>query len=673
MKRISRLFCPIGLSLLSGFMCFSQQTPAAGARTSTMRTDPSCNDSHGGLVDCEQDSATFAAPEKPNGGGHRTLIFHELNTYGPSVSFGNFGGWTVTHVIEAPSIVFGTSGIDQYESANIVKNGVGDLAGLYFYVYGGGRAAASDEGVTGLTVESGEIGGYFHGTITGGAAAGATSLTLAGAKAEHNWNATCNGCMLLDISKGRIAGRLNGKSQAFGSTFLFELPTTAVMIGGAPGTLPLTHAWCTTLNAVPFSDTAGTGTSRTVNCKLGAIGQSMGAFTAGGVVTVAGPHYPEQALITAVGQPSGGSQTLTLSIQNPHEAGSIIFQGGIAGQSLSFDDNLATTGFRSSYYVFGSVDGVNLIYGSQIGGGIAGHTLPRLGFEAEGLQSGFHLYPSAEVVANTASPSAPQLEANTVDWAAGDVVENPRFQSYGGIGVRDSCSAFTPSDEGNSTGCMMLELQGPGVSGTYHPFRIVNYNYPNLYKGGGGTVDAVPAMYYEGNFSETIVSQRGPMASTYGYNAVIDITHTATGDKTPFNLFALPGSTPGQAKVTYDPATLLIGFPQGLVASSMGTLSNCSSAVSPANCGSAAAGSIAISSGSMNTTIVTSAVTARSQILITPDMSLDAKLGITCNKNAAVAFAPFGIAKRMPGSGFVLAVATSVAGAPACFSYTIIN
>ena len=213
----------------------------------------------------------FSAPLQPNGTGHRSQTVRELNTYGPSVNFGNSGGWTITHVIEAPHIIFGTSGIDQYEGANILKNGTGDLAGLYLYVYGGGRAAQSDEGVTGLTVESGEIAGYFHGMIAGGAGAGATALTLkTDSTAQHNHPYTCVGCMLLDVSKGKIAGKLNGPSQPFGSTYLYELPTTGVTEAGAPTRLPLTQAWCTTTNAIPPTTQAGVGTSRTVNCTLGA-------------------------------------------------------------------------------------------------------------------------------------------------------------------------------------------------------------------------------------------------------------------------------------------------------------------------------------------------------------------------------------------------------------------
>ena len=525
---------------------------------------------------CEIHEGAFAAPFNPNGTGNRTLISHEIQTYGPSVNFGNAGGWTVTHVLEGPRVIFGTSGIDQYEGANIIKNGTGDLAGLYFYVHGGGRAAQSDEGVTGMTVESGEIPGYFHGTVSGGGASGSTSLTLAKfPNAPHNWDYTCNGCMLLDISKGAIAGSLDGKSTPFQGTFLNQLPTAAVTVAGAAAELPRTEAWCTTLSAIPPTDTAGRGTSRSVSCTLGAIGGRTPAFRPGGVVTVAGRFYPEQATLVSVGSPSGGVQSLTLLARNPNPTGSMIFQGGIAGQSLSFDANLAFSGVRSSYYVFGSLDGVNLIYGSQVAGDLKAHALPRPGADAESVTSGFHLYPSAEVVANTAQPSAPLLEPNTVDWQTGDTVENPRFMSAGGHGIRDLCTQYTPMDDTSYSNCLSVTFEGPGIGAGYHPFSITNANPFKFYRQGGGPLDPPDAVTFGGTYGDLIRSYFGPSQSANGYNTVINITHTAALDNTPFNLFALPSKgIAGTTKVTYDPATHLIGFPQGLLAATFGTHSN---------------------------------------------------------------------------------------------------
>jgi hypothetical protein len=604
---------------------------------------------------CEQHIGVFNTPQVPSGFYHRFLNVNDLTTYGPSINFGNAGGWTVTAVSAAPHVVFGTSGIDQYMSANVIKNGTGDLAGLYLYVYGGGRAAQSDEGVTGATIESGEIPGYFHGTIASGAAPGATSLTLTdNTSAPHDWHYTCDGCMLLDISKGTIAGTNS--------------------VNGAPASLPVTKAWCTILKAIPPTDTAGIGTPRTVGCTLGSIGGATPAFRAGQIATIAGKWYPEQVLISQADPPSGGVQTLTFAARNPNPVGSILFQGGIAGQSLSFDDNLALTGFRTSYYVFGSLDGANLIYGSQIAGNLTpAHLLPRFGADAETTTSGYHLYPSAEIVANTAQPSSPTLEPNAVNWEAGDTVEDPRFQSFGGIGLRDVCSAYTPSDEGNATGCLGVQVVGPGVSGTYHPFTINNENKLSLYTQGGGKLSPVPAILTVGPFGDLMVFGQGPSSGPRDANAVINITHTANNDNTPFNLFALPtGGYAGAATVSYDPGTRLIGFPQGIVTATLGTPQNCAVTASPGNCNQASAGSFALPAGASSITIDTSRVTPVSEILITPDASLSNKLNTSCNTNPASAFAPYGITARVPGRSFTLSIATP-ANAPNCYSFTIVN
>jgi hypothetical protein len=648
-------------------------TGQANGMTSVLQTEPACvAGPEGG--DCEVHGAIFAAPVQANGQGHRALNYQQLKTFGPSINFGNAGGWTVTHVFEAPHLQFGTSGIDQYISAAMDKNGTGDLAGIYLYVHGGGRAAQSDEGVTGITVESGEIGGYFHGTVAGVAGVGATALTLAyNATAPNNWGYTCDGCMLLDISKGRIAGRLNGRSQPFGSSYLYQLPTTGVTGGSPAGQLPLTRAWCTSSTAIPASTRAGVGTSRTIRCTLGAVGGSTPALTAGSLATIAGPSYPEQVPITAVTPPEGGVQTLTLLARNPNPAGAVLFQGGIAGQSLSFDDNLAASGYRSSYYVFGSIDGVNLIYGSQIGGTVATHQLPRAGSEAEQINSGFHLYPSAEIVANTAAASAPMLEPNAVEWAVGDAVENPRFQSYGGVGLRNICQEFTPTDQENTSSCMVVDVAGPGVSGTYHPFRILNGNGLKQYTQGGGRLEPVPAESIEGTFGNLIDSYRGPSRNHGNLGAVIAIGHTAADDNTPFNLFSLPNaSAPGVTTVGYDPASMLIGFSRGIATTTLNT-GNCASTDANPNCVGFAAGSIVIRAGASSVNVQTTALTANSQVLITPDTTLDARLKLTCNKNPATAFAPYGITGRYPGKGFTLSVATPLSGSPNCYSFMIVN
>jgi hypothetical protein len=99
------------------------------------------------------------------------------------------------------------------------------------------------------------------------------------------------------------------------------------------------------------------------------------------------------------------------------------------------------------------------------------------------------------------------------------------------------------------------------------------------------------------------------------------------------------------------------------------TSTNCSSAASPAVCVAAAAGSIVVAASATSVVVNTTAVTANSQIIVTYDSSLGAKLGVTCN---ATEPALYGVTARTAGTSFTLSSSAPSAN-PACFSYAVIN
>ena len=107
-----------------------------------------------------------------------------------------------------------------------------------------------------------------------------------------------------------------------------------------------------------------------------------------------------------------------------------------------------------------------------------------------------------------------------------------------------------------------------------------------------------------------------------------------------------------------------------VVVSSYGTLSNCTSAASPAKCGSAPAGSFVLSTGSTTVKVNTTAVTAASQIVITEDASLGARLGVACNKAIGRTYM---ITERAPGLGFSVASSVAPTDHPACLSFELLN
>jgi len=107
-------------------------------------------------------------------------------------------------------------------------------------------------------------------------------------------------------------------------------------------------------------------------------------------------------------------------------------------------------------------------------------------------------------------------------------------------------------------------------------------------------------------------------------------------------------------------------------ASLYSTISNCSNGASPAVCGSAASGSVALPTGTNPTLVVnTTAVTATSQIHLTVDESITIG-GTTCNTTLSTLVNPV-VTARTAGTSFTFTMGAVIATNPACVSYTIIN
>lgn len=116
----------------------------------------------------------------------------------------------------------------------------------------------------------------------------------------------------------------------------------------------------------------------------------------------------------------------------------------------------------------------------------------------------------------------------------------------------------------------------------------------------------------------------------------------------------------------------LFQFDAPMKYTTVGTVTNCSSAASPAVCAAAPSGSVAIATSGTTLTVDTTAVTANSQILITPDQSLGTKLGITCDTSAATA-GPFVISARSAGTSFAILNTNPDSAGQVCLSYSIVN
>lgn len=104
-----------------------------------------------------------------------------------------------------------------------------------------------------------------------------------------------------------------------------------------------------------------------------------------------------------------------------------------------------------------------------------------------------------------------------------------------------------------------------------------------------------------------------------------------------------------------------------------GTVGNCNSKTSPAVCSASSGGASAIPTGTNPTlTVNTTAVTAVSQILLTPDESQGTNLGVTCNSTLTTQ-GPLVVTARSTGVSFTVQIPATVAANPVCFNWSIIN
>lgn len=194
--------------------------------------------------------------------------------------------------------------------------------------------------------------------------------------------------------------------------------------------------------------------------------------------------------------------------------------------------------------------------------------------------------------------------------------------------------------------------------------------------------DALPEV-----FSVTIAGNRtlsNPTGLIAGHTLSFLIKQDATGSRTlaldtAYNMinggtFTLNSAANAKTLLScYADTTSTLQCAGGAPLTTVTTGSNCSSSASPAVCGSASGGSIAVSTGTNPTlTVNTTAVTANSQILMNIDESLGTKLSVTCNTTLTTLTNPV-VTARTAGTSFTVQIGATIAVNPACVSYLVIN
>lgn len=500
------------------------------------------------------DQSTFARVPTASGYGSQLGSYRAITTYGPGLDLGNAGGWR-TQTNTYLTGLFAARGITQGLGISLQKHAVGDVNN-YFYSYSDeGRTDQSGEGHELLAMDGGENDGYFHGTIASTMGVGDTAPVLAFVSG-NNW--TTDGAFLLDLSKGAIHGNYNGGSRKLNGTYLEYLPVT--------NSLPLTTAWGQLTAAIENPGIPpNTSASLTATIQLRRIGSETPSFTTGHAC-IAGPNYPEQTTITMAGQAVRGRQTIILKYKNPNgTVGSsvtypILFQGGICGQYISEDANMAYSGYRTSYYAFASLTGSDLIYGVNLAGSLLSQELPMVS-EAQTKTSGYHLYPGAEIVTNTTTGATPILEANVVDWMTGDLVEAPHYPMVNTSALHLDLTQNTPSNNQHSYESYAV-VHGFGVaSQSFYADYLLNANPSSYYSDFGGPV-ATPYCGHcvDGYWTSPFYTVYGPASG----GAVLSIGGTERGDARPYALFQQKYGTGSGDIMTYDPATSTVDLPGGL-------------------------------------------------------------------------------------------------------------
>ena len=223
-------------------------------------------------------------------------------------------------------------------------------------------------------------------------------------------------------------------------------------------------------------------------------------------------------------------------------------------------------------------------------------------------------------------------------------------------------------------------VTSPGAHGLYvsGPTSITQgYSVPSALTD-GATIAVNAAL--SNNFTVTIAGNRtlsNPTNLVAGQILNFQITQDATGNRTlafGANYNGAISLNPAANAVTlfscYASSSSSLqcagGAPAGV------TASNCSSGASPAVCGSARAGSVAVPTGATPTLVIdSSAVTATSEILLNVDESATIA-GTTCNTTLATLVNPV-VTARSAGTSFTIQMNSTLATNPACVDYQIVN
>jgi len=563
-------------------------------------------------------------------------FIHELNSYTPG-----------QHILQ---------------TMNLNNYSVGDTLPLLMDVQcAGGFNADGDEGCEGIDEYVSQINVDYVATISSGGSSGSTSLTLSptkgsGTQGSHRF--------LVDITQSITAG------------------TVSAITGAAPPTVTGSGTSWPVSNINTILGTA-VNTPEVATVTPGA----MTNITTSTLLCVADSSDFEMLYPTAT-----TGTTFTANFAKTHPSTAIVAGGGLCGygMELAADRYAGANTLRLIYPVVRSTSSTSLGLWITAQGSYQAYAGQ---WSASGTNT-YALYPLAEVTSVQSGGTVSNtftLGPNAVAWANGDTVEEAHYFAMHVISGNRIYTKYFPSPSGQASLVNTAVLNGIW-SGSDTWLNLQNNTTASLYSpSSGGTGVLSPPAF------ATLTGTWGTVLSVTGFTNRMLWNQCSTCSQ---NIFFQASYPTGSDYLLYIPASNLWRF-QAAAANfefqpasftgygatiSLGTsgrpwaslfITNCllggaSGTTSPAACGSASAGKIAIpSSAGTSYTVNTSAVTANSEIIVqqTTDNS-GLPSSPTCNTSAEIPAVKQ--MSRSAGTSFTLSGLSNPA-AITCFEYWIVN
>jgi hypothetical protein len=414
-----------------------------------------------------------------------------------------------------------------------------------------------------------------------------------------------------------------------------------------------------------------------------------GSLYSSGVRVVAAAGYDWSSTTSAIGTPDTGFGRLS--------AGVVSVDTGSIGNALGSLTGATLTGKTAlTAGVVGTTAGLLNLSGST--SGTATLTAPAVaGTTSNAVVSSNNL--SAPVLVSTvATGTAPFTVTSTtaVTNLNSSTLLGNTWASPGGIGggtpgsglftTLTGRTSVTAGVVGTTAGLLNLSgstsgtatLTAPAVAGTTSNF-VVSSNSLQISSTVSGSTPQLSFNDGTSGFQQSAAGVwkfYGAGTDTLALAANILRVNSTTGYQ-----FSSGGSSSGTADTGLGrSAAGIISADTGTIGNGLGTFiatayqtkTNCANGSTPAACGSAASGAVAIPTGATPTLVVdTSAVTATSRIILTVDESLTIP-STTCNTTLATLTQPV-VTARTAGTSFTIQTASTIATNPVCVSYLVVN